>query len=114
MQSPINIKDTGSQSGPRVRYARYVLVDSEEEISLYHYSHEDIDADIDERNRLWPDGAIKQEATRSKMHAAFDAARSLSRTCMESTPARRHRTIKKNEGARASRDKIKKPASIGA
>jgi hypothetical protein len=56
---------------PRVHFATFIHEDSGETTPLYLYSHEAIDAEIDQRVCFDPTRATSHEATRTKFHAAL-------------------------------------------
>jgi hypothetical protein len=62
-----------SHGAPRVHHATLVNDDTGEEQSLYLYSREEIDAEIDQRIRLDPTRTAEHEAKRVTFRAAYDA-----------------------------------------
>jgi hypothetical protein len=69
----MNSKDS-SRSPPRVHHATFINEDTGEKTSLYLYSREEIDAEIDQRIREDYARTSEHEAKRVTFHAALDAA----------------------------------------
>lgn len=64
---------SNATSRARVHYATYLDEDTGERTPQFLYSHEEIDAEIEQRIHSDPTRAAQHEATRAKFHAALIA-----------------------------------------